>query len=83
MNRKKQERQDQQDRVEDAFGSPIGDLMSHLEDWQADSGNGDEVEDIYLLPLSPGIHFGIGDVDEHTVLRLHNIVVDLTGAIRG
>ena len=83
MNRKKQERQDQQDRVEDAFGSPIGDLMSHLEDWQAGSENGDEVEDVYLLPLSPGVHFGIGDVDEHTVLRLHNIVVDLTGAIRG
>lgn len=83
MIRKKQEREDQQDQVEEVFGSPIGDLMSHLEDWQSESEDGEEVEDVYLLPLSPGLHFGIGDVDEHTVLRLHNIVVDLTGAIRG
>lgn len=83
MIRKKQEREEQQDQVEEAFGSPIGDLMSHLENWQSESEDGEEVEDVYFLPLSPGLHFGIGDVDEHTVLRLHNIVVDLTGAIRG
>ena len=83
MSRKKKEREDQQGKVEEAFGSPIGDLMGYLEDWQSTSEDGEEVEDVYLLPLSPGQHFGIGEVDEHTVLRLHNVVIDLTGAIRG
>ena len=83
MSRKKKEREDQQGKVEEAFGSPIGDLMGYLENWQSTSEDGEEVEDVYLLPLSPGQHFGIGEVDEHTVLRLHNVVIDLTGAIRG
>ena len=52
--------------------------MSYLEDWQSESEEEGEVEDVYLLPLTPGQHFGIGEVDEHKVLRLHNVVVDLT-----
>ncbi|OUU26125.1 MAG: hypothetical protein CBC13_00860 [Planctomycetia bacterium TMED53] len=83
MKRKKKEREEEQAKVEEAFGSPIGDLMSYLEDWQSESEEEGEVEDVYLLPLTPGQHFGIGEVDEHKVLRLHNVVVDLTGAIRG
>jgi len=83
MQRKKKEREEEQEKIEEAFGSPIGDLMTYLEDWQSTSDDEESTEDVLLLPLTPGLHFGIGEVDEHTVLRMHNIVVDLTGAIRG
>lgn len=84
LTRKRREQEEQGDAIEEAFGSPIGDLMSFLENWQQqDMAENGETAPEYLLPMSPGIHVGIGEVDGVSVQRLHNVVIDLTGAIRG
>ncbi len=85
MRRERQERQDRDDKIEKAFGDPIADLMHHLENWETDPQTllGDDSEPDVFVPLAPGIHFGVGEIDGVSVLRLHNVVIDLTGAIRG
>ena len=58
--------------------------MHYLEDWGKDTDAiPGQPEPEYSLPMTPGLHIGIGDVDGVSVLRLHNVVIDLTGAIRG
>ena len=59
--------------------------MHHLENWETDPQTllGDDSEPDVFVPLAPGIHFGVGEIDGVSVLRLHNVVIDLTGAIRG
>ena len=84
MERERRERQHRDEAIEQAFGDPIADLMNHLESWNSEPSELQEGEDPPVqIPLAPGIHFGLGDVDGTTVLRLHNVVIDLTGAIRG
>jgi hypothetical protein len=84
VTRKRQEQQEKDQAIEKAFGDPIADLMGFLADWQEDDDLlPGQTEPEYRLPLLPGLHVGIGDVDGVSVLRLHNVVIDLTGAIRG
>jgi hypothetical protein len=84
MERERRERQHRDESIEQAFGDPIADLMNHLESWNSDPSELQEGEEPAIqIPLAPGIHFGLGDVDGISVLRLHNVVIDLTGAIRG
>jgi hypothetical protein len=84
LTRKRREKEEQDAAIEEAFGSPIGDLMAFLETWQHGHEELDAViESAIRLPMTPGIHVGIGEVDGVSVLRLHNVVIDLTGAIRG
>ncbi|MEE2857969.1 MAG: prepilin-type N-terminal cleavage/methylation domain-containing protein [Planctomycetota bacterium] len=84
MERERSERETRDEAIEQAFGDPISDLMNHLESWNSDPSELEDGEEPPVqIPLAPGIHFGLGDVDGISVLRLHNVVVDLTGAIRG
>lgn len=84
ISRKRREKEEQDAAIEKAFGDPIADLMMYLDDWDNDSDViPEDGEPAYILPMTPGLHVGIGDVDGVSVLRLHNVVIDLTGAIRG
>ena len=84
ISRKRREKAEQDAAIEKAFGDPIADLMHYLEDWGKDTDAiPGQPEPEYSLPMTPGLHIGIGDVDGVSVLRLHNVVIDLTGAIRG
>ncbi|MDE0957698.1 MAG: prepilin-type N-terminal cleavage/methylation domain-containing protein [Planctomycetota bacterium] len=84
IERERQEQTSRDEEIAQAFGDPISDLMKHLEDWEVDPDALTEgVEEQNPVPSTPGMHYGIGDVDGTSVLRLHNIVIDMTGAIRG
>ncbi|MDE0959324.1 MAG: prepilin-type N-terminal cleavage/methylation domain-containing protein [Planctomycetota bacterium] len=84
IERERQEQAARDGEIVQAFGDPISDLMKHLEGWETDpDALIEEEEEKNPVPLTPGMHYGIGDVDGTSVLRLHNIVIDMTGAIRG
>lgn len=79
---KNEDREETMETIEEAFGDPLSGLARFLENWQSDPDEGDEKKGP-VLPTEPGLHVGDGVLDGRPVKKLHNIVIDMTGTIRG
>ena len=78
---RRQAREEELEIVEEAFGDPLAGLSRFLEGWESS----EEEKKVAgpVLPTEPGLHVGDGLLDGRPIQRLHNIVIDMTGTIRG